>query len=53
MSAESRRQAAMEVKCPNCQSGPGRKCTQPTDTGRKAVRWVHLAREHEAQKAEA
>lgn len=39
--------AARTVTCPNCQSGPGQLCTQPTDTGRRPVGWVHLAR-HDA-----
>ena len=30
--------------CPNCQSKPGDKCTQPTNTGRKPVDWFHDAR---------
>ena len=39
------KQFAMLNACPNCQSGPGEACTQPTDTGRAAVSWVHMARE--------
>ena len=35
---------AMVVKCPNCQAQPGEPCTQPTDTGRRAVKRPHLAR---------
>lgn len=38
------------VACPNCQAQPGKPCTQPTDTGRRDVRWFHLAREDAAQK---
>ena len=34
-----------EVQCPACLSQPGKPCTQPTDTGRKAVDWVHYSRE--------
>lgn len=30
--------------CRNCQSHPGKKCTQPTDTGRKTVSWFHSVR---------
>jgi len=48
MSAEAKRMAAMQATCPSCQSKPDRKCTQPTDNGRKPVRWVHLEREREA-----
>ena len=35
----------IEKVCPNCNAQPGRKCTQPTDSGRKEVSWFHLARE--------
>ncbi|QFG13570.1 hypothetical protein PBI_LAMBO_61 [Gordonia phage Lambo] len=48
MSQETRRQKALTVKCPNCDSEPYERCTQPTDSARKHVRWVHLAREHAA-----
>lgn len=37
-------QAQTEV-CENCNAQQGQPCTQPTDTGRKPVAWVHLARE--------
>lgn len=40
--------AAKMVDCPNCQSKANAKCTQPTESGRKAVRWVHSAREQAA-----
>jgi len=43
------RAQAHSVRCPNCYAQPGQKCTQPTDDGRRAVPWVHLAREHEYQ----
>lgn len=36
---------AQTVTCPNCQAPPGTPCTQPTDTGRRSVAWVHLARQ--------
>jgi hypothetical protein len=39
------REQAHTVTCPNCQAQPGRRCSQPTDTGRRDVAWVHLARE--------
>lgn len=42
--------AARTMTCPACQSGPGQLCTQPTDTGRRPVGWVHLAR-HAAYRA--
>ncbi len=32
-------------RCPACQSAPGRRCTAPTDNGRRAVDWVHHARQ--------
>lgn len=32
------------VQCPNCQAPATHRCTVPTDTGRKSVRWVHSAR---------
>lgn len=34
----------LEVGCPACQAKPGEPCTQPTDTGRRSVRWYHHAR---------
>lgn len=33
------------VTCPNCQSPPGEFCTQPTENGRRTVKWFHLARD--------
>lgn len=48
MSGQARIELARQVQCPNCQAKPKQKCTQPTDTGRKPVRWVHLEREREA-----
>lgn len=33
-----------EVTCPACNAKPGKPCTVPTDTGRRAVNWLHLAR---------
>lgn len=35
----------MLIRCPACQAGVGQPCTQPTETGRRAVRWLHIARE--------
>ncbi|UVF61619.1 hypothetical protein SEA_GENAMY16_66 [Gordonia phage Genamy16] len=52
MSQESRRQKALMVDCPNCLAKPHERCTQPTDTGRKPVRWVHLKRENAASEHE-
>lgn len=40
------------VPCPACQAKAGEKCTAPTDTGRRPVEWVHLAREVAADEAE-
>lgn len=37
--------APRDVVCPNCNSQPGKACTQPTDTGRSPVAWFHYARE--------
>lgn len=42
---------AQTVVCPNCNAQPDRPCTQPTDTGRTNVSWVHLARESAYMKA--
>lgn len=39
----------LTVSCPNCQAAPGQPCTQPTDMGRKAVTWFHIAREDAAR----
>jgi hypothetical protein len=35
---------ALTVACPACNAQPGQPCTVPTDTSRKLVSWVHLAR---------
>lgn len=35
----------LENPCPACQAPAGSPCTQPTDTGRKPVKWVHLGRQ--------
>lgn len=32
------------VFCPNCHAQPGKTCTQPTNTGRTPVPWLHLSR---------
>jgi len=34
----------LTVKCPNCQSNPGEKCTKPTVSGRQYINAMHLAR---------
>lgn len=39
----------IDVECPACLAKPLHPCTQPTDTGRRAVSWFHLARIAEAQ----
>lgn len=36
---------AQTMDCENCNAKPGEPCTQPTDTSRKPVAWVHLTRE--------
>lgn len=41
--AELRRQALTRV-CPNCNAQPGERCTQPTSTGRREVRMLHIGR---------
>ncbi|WPH58008.1 hypothetical protein SEA_LUCKYLEO_60 [Gordonia phage LuckyLeo] len=53
MSQESRRMKALEATCPTCLSPPHQRCTQPTVTGRKPVRWVHLKRESAQSEHEA
>lgn len=35
---------AYEIVCPNCNALPGKKCTTPTDNGRKEVNWIHYSR---------
>lgn len=32
------------VPCPTCLATAGQPCTVPTDSGRRAVTWVHVAR---------
>lgn len=45
MTSRVTRAQAQSVICSNCKSMPNKSCTQPTDNGRRAVQWVHLARE--------
>lgn len=33
------------IVCTTCNAGPGKRCTQPTETGRRDVSWFHGARE--------
>lgn len=35
---------AIDVTCPNCQARPGEPCTQPSNTKRIPVTWMHLSR---------
>lgn len=35
---------AQTVPCPTCFAPAGQPCTAPTDTGRRAVTWVHVRR---------
>lgn len=42
---EKSRKNPRDVVCPNCNAPVGSPCTQPTDTGRRIVRWFHIARE--------
>lgn len=37
-------EAARQRTCPVCHAKPGRRCTAPTDTGRRPVEWLHLSR---------
>lgn len=34
----------LDYTCPACSSKPRAKCTQPTNTSRSAVSWLHLSR---------
>lgn len=43
--------AISAVACPACQAPAGEPCTQPTDNGRRVVRWAHLSREDAALEA--
>lgn len=36
---------ALARPCSTCNSGMGEHCTTPTETGRRKVQWVHIARE--------
>jgi hypothetical protein len=38
-------QRAYQYVCPACNAQPGQKCTTPTNTTRRAVPWIHWARE--------
>ena len=44
MSTPDQATGALTVKCPACQANPGQPCTVATDTGHRAVQWVHNAR---------
>lgn len=39
------------VACIDCNSAPGKKCTTPTDTGRRNIEIVHFAREQAYRQA--
>jgi hypothetical protein len=39
----------LDVPCPACQAKPGARCTTPTDTSRREVKWVHLGRQDRAE----
>lgn len=41
------------VVCPNCNAQIDKPCTQPTDDGRRIVRWYHFAREEAAEQEAA
>lgn len=51
MTAPELLSAPTAVACPNCGAPQGYPCSQPTDTGRRVVRWTHLARDAEFDKA--
>lgn len=34
----------LDIQCPACLAKAGHPCTQPTDTGRRDVAWIHLSR---------
>lgn len=36
------------VTCPNCHAQPGKPCNQPTEHGRRDVKWIHHSRIAEA-----
>lgn len=38
---------AQTVACPTCHAPAGKPCSRPTDSGRRDVRWVHVARGEE------
>ena len=41
----------LSVTCPACQASPGEPCTQPTDTSRRPVPWLHSSRQVAADAA--
>jgi len=43
---------AQAVVCPVCNAQAGQPCTQPSNTTRTPVAWVHLARESECERAQ-
>ncbi len=45
---EEERDAALERPCPACNARANKRCTAPTNTGRREVKWVHYAREQAA-----
>lgn len=38
------KKSPLSVTCPACNAAPFALCTAPTNTGRRAVQWVHNAR---------
>lgn len=36
--------APIDLECPNCQANAKELCTEPTDTGRRTVKFFHYAR---------
>lgn len=44
MTTDIEREARNAIACANCNAPAGKACTQPTDTGRRPVTWVHTTR---------
>ncbi|WP_158636103.1 zinc finger domain-containing protein [Tsukamurella sputi] len=46
-------QRAVALPCPACAARPGEKCTEPTNTGRRRVEWLHYSRTDQLEGAPA
>lgn len=51
LSEKEDRAELLRSACPACQAPPGERCTSPTNTARREVRWIHLARYESNQEA--